>query len=50
MLKKRIIPVLLLRDGKMVKGKKFRNYRDTGSPKFYVDVYSSQEADEFGFS
>ena len=32
MLKKRIIPVLLMRDGKMVKGKNFRNFRDiTGS-------------------
>ncbi len=49
MLKKRIIPVLLLRDGKMVKGKKFRNYRDTGSPESAVDVYSSQEADELVF-
>lgn len=49
MLKKRIIPVLLLKDGKMVKGKKFRNFRNTGSPESAVDVYSSQDADELVF-
>ena len=32
MLKKRIIPVLLLKDGRMVKGKKFSNFMDTGDP------------------
>lgn len=49
MLKKRIIPVLLMKDGKMVKGKKFRNFRETGLPESTVDVYSSQEADELIF-
>jgi len=49
MLKKRVIPVLLMKDGKMVKGKKFRNFRETGSPESTVDVYSSQEADELIF-
>tara|TARA_B100001063_G_scaffold244815_1_gene278663 strand:- start:378 stop:1145 length:768 start_codon:yes stop_codon:yes gene_type:complete len=49
MLKKRIIPVLLLKDGKMVKGKKFRNYIDTGNPESAVDIYSSQDADELVF-
>ena len=49
MLKKRVIPVLLMKDGKMVKGKKFRNFIETGQPESTVDVYSSQEADELIF-
>jgi cyclase len=46
MLKKRVIPVLLLRDGRMVKGKRFSDYRDTGSPQTAVRIYSAQDADE----
>lgn len=49
MLKKRVIPVLLLRDGRMVKGTQFGNYRDTGSPKTAVRIYSAQDADELVF-
>lgn len=49
MLKKRVIPVLLLRDGRMVKGKQFNGYRDTGSPETAVRIYSSQDADELIF-
>ena len=49
MLKKRVIPVLLLRDGRMVKGTQFGNYRDTGSPKTTVRIYSAQDADELVF-
>lgn len=49
MLKKRIIPVLLLRDGRMVKGVQFANYRDTGNPKTAVRIYSAQDADELVF-
>jgi len=49
MLKKRVIPVLLMKDGKMVKGKKFRNFIETGQPESTVDVYSDQEADELIF-
>jgi len=49
MLKKRIIPLLLLSKGRMVKGKKFSNYIDTGNPSTAVKVYSSQEADELMF-
>jgi imidazole glycerol-phosphate synthase subunit HisF len=49
MLKKRVIPVLLLRDGRMVKGTQFRNYRDTGNPKTAVRIYSAQDADELVF-
>ena len=49
MLKKRIIPVLLLRDGRMVKGVQFANFRDTGNPKTAVRIYSAQDADELVF-
>lgn len=49
MLKKRVIPVLLLRDGRMVKGTQFGNYRDTGNPKTAVRIYSAQDADELVF-
>ncbi len=49
MLKKRIIPVLLLKNGRMVKGKNFQNYIDTGNPNKAVDIYSSQDADELVF-
>ena len=48
-LKKRVIPVLLLRDGRMVKGTQFGNYRDTGNPKTAVRIYSAQDADELVF-
>src|SRR5687768_2078418 len=49
MLKKRVIPVLLLRDGRMVKGVHFDNYRDTGNPATAVRIYSAQDADELVF-
>ena len=49
MLKKRVIPVLLLRDGRMVKGKQFSDYRDTGNPSTAVRIYSAQDADELVF-
>jgi cyclase len=49
MLKKRVIPVLLLRDGRMVKGVRFSEYRDTGNPKTAVRIYSAQDADELVF-
>ena len=49
MLKKRVIPVLLLRDGRMVKGVRFADYRDTGNPKTAVRIYSAQDADELVF-
>jgi cyclase len=48
-LKKRVIPVLLLRDGRMVKGVEFENYRDTGNPRTAVRIYSAQDADELVF-
>jgi cyclase len=46
MLKKRVIPILLYRDGRLVKGSNFQNYRETGMPQSAVRVYSSQNADE----
>ena len=49
MLKKRVIPVLLLSNGGMVKGKQFKNFRDTGKPNSAVRIYSSQDADELVF-
>ncbi len=49
MLKKRVIPVLLLRDGRMVKGVEFDAYRDTGNPATAVRIYSAQDADELVF-
>jgi cyclase len=48
-LKKRVIPVLLLRNGRMVKGVQFANYRDTGNPATAVRIYSAQDADELVF-
>ena len=45
MLKKRIIPVLLLKNARMVKGKNFKNFIDTGNPNSAVKIYTSQYAD-----
>jgi imidazole glycerol-phosphate synthase subunit HisF len=49
MLKNRIIPVLLLRQGRCVKGKKFTDYRDTGDPVTAARVYDAQRVDELVF-
>ena len=49
MLKKRIIPILLLQNGRMVKGKQFKNYIDTGNPSSQVKIYTSQYTDELIF-
>ncbi len=49
MLKKRVIPVLLLKDGRMVKGRQFGEFRDTGDPQSAVRIYSAQDADELVF-
>lgn len=49
MLKKRVIPVLLLRDGRMAKGVRFTDFRDTGNPRTAVRIYSAQDADELVF-
>lgn len=49
MLKIRIIPTLLLRNGRMVKGKQFNNYRDTGDPIYATRIYNAQYVDELVF-
>ncbi len=49
MLKKRVIPTLLLKDKRMVKGKKFQNYKDVGDPISAVRIYNNQHADELMF-
>jgi imidazole glycerol-phosphate synthase subunit HisF len=49
MIKVRIIPVLLLRGGRMVKGKQFSDFRDTGDPVYASRVYNSQYVDELIF-
>jgi cyclase len=46
MLKSRIIPVLLMKGGRMVKGRRFTDFRDTGDPVSAAKVYSHQDADE----
>ncbi|WLQ15017.1 glycosyl amidation-associated protein WbuZ [Hahella aquimaris] len=49
MLKKRIIPMLLLSQGRMVKGKQFSAFRDTGDPVSAARIYNAQFADELVF-
>ena len=49
MLKKRVIPVLLMQQKRMVKGKRFSSYRETGLPSSTVRIYSAQDADELCF-
>ena len=49
MLKTRIIPKLLLRNGRNVKGRKFIDLRDTGSPVTNARIYDAQGADELMF-
>ena len=49
MLKKRIIPSLLIKNNKLVKGKNFKDYRNVGDPVSAIKVYSNQQADELIF-
>ena len=49
MLKKRIIPVQLLLDGRLVKTVQFGTYRDVGDPVQSSKVYNAQDADELIF-
>lgn len=46
MLKKRIIPLILLEDGRIVKGKNFANHITVGDPVSAVKVYIAQSSDE----
>lgn len=49
MLKIRLIPILLLKQGRMVKGKQFTDFRDTGDPVFASRIYNAQFVDELIF-
>lgn len=49
MLKRRIIPVQLLMNGRLVKSKHFADWRDVGDPVKSSAVYNSQYADELIF-
>lgn len=49
MLKRRIIPVQLLMNGRLVKTKRFADWRDVGDPVKSSAVYNSQYADELIF-
>jgi len=49
MLTKRIIPCLDVKDGRVVKGIKFRNHRDAGDPVELAAFYNEQGADELVF-
>ena len=49
MLKKRIIPALLYKNGEMVKGVQFKNYKNVGYPDSTVEIYTSQDSDELMF-
>ncbi len=49
MLTKRIIPCLDIRDGRVVKGVKFKNHRDMGDPAELAEIYSKNGADELVF-
>ena len=48
-LKKRLIPALLLKEGRCVKGRQFGAFRDTGNPLTAARVYDAQGADELIF-
>lgn len=49
MLKRRIIPIQLLLNGRLVKSQRFDNWRDVGDPVKSSAVYNSQYADELIF-
>jgi len=49
MLKTRIIPCLLLKDGRCVKGVNFKDHRDVGHPVTNAKIYDAQGADELIF-
>ncbi len=49
MLKNRIIPILLLKHGRCVKGKQFCDFRDVGAPVTAAKVYDAQRVDELAF-
>lgn len=49
MLRTRIIPVLLLNEGGLVKGEKFKNHKYVGDPINAVKIFNEKEVDELVF-
>jgi len=49
MLKKRIIPLLLLKNNKLVKTKKFEEFKNIGNPVSTAKIFSDSDADELIF-
>lgn len=49
MIRPRIIPVLLLRDGGLVKGQKFKDHKYVGDPTNAVRIFNEKEVDELIF-
>ena len=49
MLKKRVIPVLLLQNGGLVKGEKFKKHKYVGDPINAVRIFNEKEVDELVF-
>lgn len=49
MLKKRLIPILLLREGMLVKSIQFNQYRPVGNPLVAIDYFNTWEVDEVVF-
>lgn len=43
---KRVIPLLLYKDGRLVKGVKYKNFRDVGESISAIKIYNNQLADE----
>lgn len=46
MAKKRLIPAMLLADGRLVKGRRFTDHEDAGNPVTTAKIYNDQMADE----
>lgn len=49
MLKTRVIPVLILQDGGLVKGEKFKKHKYVGDPINAVRIFNEKEVDELAF-
>lgn len=49
MLKKRVIPILLLQNGGLVKGEKFKKHKYVGDPINAVRIFNEKEVDELAF-
>ncbi|MCZ2443342.1 MAG: AglZ/HisF2 family acetamidino modification protein [Flavobacteriales bacterium] len=49
MLKTRVIPILLLQNGGLVKGEKFKNHKYVGDPINAVRIFNEKEVDELAF-